>query len=317
MFSTSSWQGTACRVWRFSADAGSISRDGGPSKTWSTSSHNCRSWYDTARGKALLPGVIAGTATWLRCSSSRQRCTRQLRNAGGRGGEDPWEVLGVPRSATKAEIKKAFRKKALKEHPDVSKAPDAKERWQRVSAAYEVLSSPEKRAKLEQEEAAQQSSYSSSASSSSASSRKQASYSSYSSSSTSNPFRGSAPNFKDAERFATGAGKIGRMALEELLQKLEGLQNAAQNLRNATDAAVGPLQTELVQAEKEVAVLEELGSRLLVEDKSLYKVVEGMQRAGNKQGEIEAIRRLLDLRERRKRVRERIVRCYKNIDYFR
>eukprot|EP00747_Dinoflagellata_sp_TGD_P207174 gnl/TRDRNA2_/TRDRNA2_80774_c0_seq2.p1 gnl/TRDRNA2_/TRDRNA2_80774_c0~~gnl/TRDRNA2_/TRDRNA2_80774_c0_seq2.p1 ORF type:complete len:488 (+),score=59.47 gnl/TRDRNA2_/TRDRNA2_80774_c0_seq2:175-1638(+) len=57
--------------------------------------------------------------------------------------EDPWEVLGVPRGSSAADIKKAYRLRALKEHPDVSKAPDATEAWVRVSNAYDILSDPD------------------------------------------------------------------------------------------------------------------------------------------------------------------------------
>ena len=59
---------------------------------------------------------------------------------------DYYEVLGVPRDADDAAIKKAFRRLARQLHPDVSEAPDAEERFREVTEAYEVLSSSETRA---------------------------------------------------------------------------------------------------------------------------------------------------------------------------
>jgi molecular chaperone DnaJ len=58
---------------------------------------------------------------------------------------DYYELLGVPRSADEAEIKKAFRGLARTVHPDDSDAPDAQERFREVVEAYEVLSKPETR----------------------------------------------------------------------------------------------------------------------------------------------------------------------------
>ncbi|MGC9358127.1 MAG: molecular chaperone DnaJ, partial [Anaerolineae bacterium] len=58
---------------------------------------------------------------------------------------DYYSVLGVARSASQEEIKIAYRKLARKYHPDVSKEPDAEERFKEVNEAYEVLSDPEKR----------------------------------------------------------------------------------------------------------------------------------------------------------------------------
>src|SRR5262245_23467835 len=59
---------------------------------------------------------------------------------------DYYEILGVPRDADDATIKKAFRRLARQLHPDVSTEPEAEARFREATEAYEVLASSETRA---------------------------------------------------------------------------------------------------------------------------------------------------------------------------
>ncbi len=63
---------------------------------------------------------------------------------------DYYEVLGVGRDATAEDFKKAFRKQALKYHPDRNKNSDANDRFKEVNEAYQILSDPQRRAQYDQ-----------------------------------------------------------------------------------------------------------------------------------------------------------------------
>ena len=64
--------------------------------------------------------------------------------------KDYYEVLGVSKDASSADIKSAFRRLAKKYHPDVSKEPDAAEKFKECQEAYAVLSDEQKRRQYDQ-----------------------------------------------------------------------------------------------------------------------------------------------------------------------
>ena len=72
------------------------------------------------------------------------RSAKKQRRRSGRK-KNYYEVLGIDRTASKGHIKKAYKKMALKSHPDKNKSPSAESRFKSVAEAYRVLSSPSQR----------------------------------------------------------------------------------------------------------------------------------------------------------------------------
>src|SRR6476660_5193658 len=109
-------------------------------------SATCRSsdccWRD-ARGIGSKITRSGGCALPFRAETSRKQMAVQFR--------DYYETLGVPKTASDAEIKKAFRKLARQHHPDVAKDKKAaEEKFKEINEAYEVLGDPAKRKKYDE-----------------------------------------------------------------------------------------------------------------------------------------------------------------------
>src|SRR3990167_7214878 len=63
---------------------------------------------------------------------------------------DYYEILGITKSASEAEVKSAYRKLARKHHPDIDKSAGAAERFKELGEAYQVLSDPQKKQSYDQ-----------------------------------------------------------------------------------------------------------------------------------------------------------------------
>ncbi|XP_062846915.1 dnaJ homolog subfamily B member 1a isoform X2 [Trichomycterus rosablanca] len=60
-------------------------------------------------------------------------------------GKDYYKILGIQKGASDDEIKKAYRKQALKFHPDKNKLPGAEDKFKEIAEAYDVLSDAKKK----------------------------------------------------------------------------------------------------------------------------------------------------------------------------
>lgn len=66
--------------------------------------------------------------------------------------EDPYKTLGVPRTASNDEVRRVYLKLVKELHPDVNPAKGAEERFKKVSAAYDIIGDPDRRAKFDRGE---------------------------------------------------------------------------------------------------------------------------------------------------------------------
>ena len=103
------------------------------------------------RRRRPVPALTSAAATLAKARTPGTLYWRRARIP--RPGEfmrDPYQVLGVAKSASEAEIKKAFRNLAKKHHPDTHAGDEAaKKRFQEISAAYDIIGDKDKRAKFD------------------------------------------------------------------------------------------------------------------------------------------------------------------------
>eukprot|EP00439_Symbiodinium_sp_Y106_P062796 s2313_g9.t1 len=216
--------------------------------------------------------------------------------------EDYWKVLGVPSGTSVKEVKRAYRRRAKEEHPDVNKSPGALKRWQKLSEAYGKLIDPEYRKKWSEEEARR-------------SARTQESRRTY----TSNP--GTSTNRADdiREPPATGFPKTrdakkwaaaGWDAFQDILRRADSLRQP----RGYRDASA----VREFQASKEDLAKAQQKLKQLSSDEEYYlNLTESYQRSGQKREELRAGLRTLEIREELKKLRARIRSLSEQADYWR
>lgn len=278
------------------------------------------------RGGLLLPWALAllvcCLARWPRSPDFVGAQKPQPRRSGLRRAAfagDPWKVLGVEPGASPVEIKRAYRRRALKEHPDVNKSPDAKEKWQELSQAYDILSDPEKTRvwKMSQEAGRRGGGRRAPGGSWGGwpkGPRQAAVDEQYDTGGDS--FGSIFGDFLEGLGKEVGGGgggvgrarKAGAYVLEELLDFLEGGKSMGEDLSKPGE--------ELKAARDELASLQQLDGSLANESQTWQRRAEVAKEAGNGNEELTAMQRVFDARERRKNVRRRVVRAEERVEYL-
>eukprot|EP00434_Breviolum_minutum_P008087 symbB.v1.2.007130.t3/scaffold435.1/size205859/5 len=224
------------------------------------------------------------------CGPSHRNFPRTVRLVAQRSfPENYWKVLGVEPGSSVKEVKKVYRQRAKKEHPDVNKSPDALKRWRLLSDAYGKLIDPVYRKEWEASQQAQEAQK--------ASQRVRYSDSTYrsdggrrESSSRSTGFQG------EAQKWATSGWDYFR----DLMQKTEKFQSRSSN-GNANTYAL----RESKAAEEELYKVQEKLKKLREDEAKYLELTEQFKRSGQKKEELEAGRRTLELRNEVARTRQR------------
>lgn len=93
---------------------------------------------------------LLAVSTLLAFASMQLFDTAEAVQKSAKSPKDYYEILGVPRDSTEKQIKKAFRKLAVKYHPDKNKEEGAEEKFREIAKAYDTLSDKEKRKRYDQ-----------------------------------------------------------------------------------------------------------------------------------------------------------------------
>ena len=190
--------------------------------------------------------------------------------------ENYWKVLGVEPGSSVKEVKKIYRQRAKKEHPDVNKSPDALKRWRLLSDAYGKLIDPVYRKEWEAQKAEAQR----------ASQRVRYSDSTYntgdrsdrrSRDSSRSAFQG------EAQKWAT----TGWDYFRDLMQKAEKFQSS----RSSNGKLESYALRESKAAEEELYKVQEKLKKLREDEAKYLELTEQFKRSGQKKEELEAGRR--------------------------
>lgn len=206
---------------------------------------------------------------------ANERCPHVLRRA---DADDYWSVLGVEPGTSVKEVKRVYRQRAKKEHPDVNKSPDALQRWRRLSDAYGKLIDPLYRKTWEQQ----------------AQSRKAESRGpSYKSSRSSYTWESKAPNFQSSGTTRSSRSQgfseaskwaaAGWDAFRDLLQRAE----RAGASRSGESVAIRESRAARVELEKIQLKLQQLQQ----DEARFLDLTERFRRNGQKNEELDAGKR--------------------------